>query len=110
MFVVMIFFIGLSIENLDIVLAETVSASSQWFTLGLVLGLDNGKLSDIEQSNQDNEVCLRKMLTACLHLKNLSWAGLCSGLEHPTVRRRDVASRIREKYLVGVHSTSPDPH
>ena len=109
--VVIIFFIGLSIEDLNIVLAETVSASSQWFTLGLALGLDNGKLSDIEQNNQGNEVCLRKMLTACLHLKNLSWASLCSGLEQQLVGRRDVASRIREKYiLVGGHSTSPDPH
>ena len=104
--VVMIFFIGLSIEDLNIVLAETVSATSQWFHLGLALGLDNGKLSNIAQSNQDNEVCLRKMLTSCLHLKNLSWAGLCSGLEHKLVGRRDVASRIREKYLVGGRHTS----
>ena len=102
----MLFFIGLSIEDLNIVLAETVNASSQWFNLGLALGLDYNILSDIKQSNQDNQACLREMLASCLHLNNLSWAGLCSGLEHPTVRRRDVASRIREIYLVGGRNIS----
>ena len=102
----MIFFIGLSINDLNDVLTETESASSQWFNLGLALGLNYDKLSDIEQKNKDNQVCLREMLSSCLHLNNLSWASLCSRLEHPTVRRRDVASTIHEKYLLGGQNTS----
>ena len=102
----MIFSIGLSIEDLKDVLTETESASSQWFNLGLVLGVACYELDDIEQNSHDNQERLRKMVMSCIQSNNLSWAGLCSGLEHPTVRRRDVASSIREKYLVTGQNTS----
>ena len=79
----------------------TSDASSQWFNLGLALGLSHNDLSALSDKHRgDCDVCLREMLARRLQSSpQLTWEIVCSALRQTTVDRYDVAENIEERYL-----------
>ena len=80
---------------------------TEWFPLGLALGLDSPTLEKIECDNQGQvDRCMADMLDAWLRQKGhiASWRTLAEALSQPTVNKVALANRIATTYT----SVSPE--
>ena len=56
----------LTLDDLNFVYKNLIKADSNWFDLGLDLGLGFHILNNISDKHQDNQTCLRDMIAARL--------------------------------------------
>ena len=73
-------------------------AKTKWFDLGFQLHIKEVDLDVIKMENDgDVQACFRKMLSTWLKMIDPppSWEGLLTALEHHSVKRGDLAVRIR---------------
>ncbi len=77
-----------------------MSASLNWFDLGLALKLSYTDLKNFrEMYRGDNKACLRETLACRLQSGDpLTWGGMCTALRNSTVARNDVAEAIEGSY------------
>ena len=93
----MLYFAGeLSIDDLGDVLEAVWEARSQWYNIGLKLGISVGTLDSIELSNQNPGRCLTAMIKDWL--KNgkpkPSWAQLAKALKSRMVGYAQLAEEL----------------
>jgi hypothetical protein len=87
--------------DLKDLLKELYTKASEWFNIGVLLGIDAGKLSAIETAqNHTPQNCLREMLM--IWLKGVSpppaWAAIADAVE--LVGDQSLADQLRNKYHV----------
>ena len=77
----------LTIEDLREVQDTVWEARSQWYNIGLGLGLSVGTLETIQCNNRKYEDCFRDMLSKWLKKANPrpTWSALAEALESPSV-------------------------
>ena len=74
-----------------------ISASPNWFNLGLALELSYTDLTNFRDKYRDNDACLRETLARRLQSGNpLTWGDICTALRHSTVARNYVAVKIED--------------
>ena len=80
------------------VLQDPVSAD--WYTLGLRLGYDAGKLNIIKESNHHVvEDCMRELLTLWLQkYPDKGWSDIAGALRE--MDRNDVAGEVTRQYIL----------
>ncbi len=85
----------MTIKDLQKVYEKLITASPKWFNLGLTLGLSDHDLINIKIKNrEDNDPCLRDMLTELLHTQHVTWGLLSDGLRANTVKLYNLADTI----------------
>ncbi len=91
--------------SLIILLGALAERSHLWFHVGLVLGLNYGRLRNIQSNNVSTEDCLVKTLNSWLSLRDRvqrcgqpSWRTLTRALAHPLVGELRLAEEIAEKH------------
>ncbi len=86
----------LTIKDLQKVYEKLITASPKWFNLGLALGLSDHDLINIKIKNnhEDNDPCLRDMLTELLHTQRVTWGLLSDGLKANTVKLINLAETV----------------
>ena len=91
---------SLSIENLPGVLSAIFHARHKWFSVGLVLGVDNGTLNAIKQRcHDDPDECFREMLSHCLQTPSgLTWVDLVRALRSDSVGYGQLANNIAKDH------------
>ena len=82
---------------------DTISTiASDWFNLGVALGLSSGTLKTIESNYpKDARRCLTEMVVAWLQMKDNSqpsWQSLASVLSTPSVNRIEIATIIAAEH------------
>ena len=95
----------LRLEDLAEIHETLMSARTKWFNLGLALGLDQETLKAIEAENRgQTDTCLCEMLATCLQSGGpLTWVEICTSLRKLTIKRKDLAAQIEDKYsLIGM--------
>lgn len=89
-------------NSLERILHSVSTTASQWFHLGVALGLSYGTLKAIESNHQgDAHRCLTEMVVAWLQMKDSlhpSWRRLASALNSPVVNRIDIANTIAARH------------
>ncbi len=72
------------------------SARSEWYNLGIALGVDPNTLEVIKITNPSNsDDCFNAMLKSCSETNtSLTWSGVCEALRKPSVAHNDVAESI----------------
>ena len=89
---------GDRIHDLNEVYHAVFNAAVKWYNLGLSLGINSTILTNIESTNTDNTICLRKILNHWLGSSHCTWTGICHGLRSPTVQLNNLANVIEETY------------
>ena len=82
-------------------LKELYAKASEWFNIGVFLGLDTGRLNSIKTAeNNIPQNCLREMLTIWLNgvPPPLSWAAMADAIEQ--IGDPNLADQLRTKYHV----------
>ena len=89
-------------NSLGDILDSVSTTASQWFHLGVALGLSYGTLKAIESNHQgDAHRCLTEMVVAWLQMADNSrpsWQRLASALNSPVVNRIDIANTIAARH------------
>ena len=86
--------IALTLEDLAAVYSSLFEVRSKWFSIGLELGVDATKLTDIERSDgSDDGKALRKMLMIILK-KQISGRQLCDALQERVVDEPVLAQNL----------------
>ncbi len=82
-------------EHLEDACSMLFKARTEWFNIGLTLGVDSNTLTAIRQEHSSNHGdSLQKMLAHRMAMDSLTWGDLCKSLRHVTVERSDVADEI----------------
>ena len=96
------------IRDLDIIIKELTSnqhfSCAEWYRLGLLLGLYNNTLKEIERNYRYAADCFRESMSAWLRGEDKvretedgpSWASLVSALE--LIGENSIATIIKEQY------------
>ena len=78
-----------------------MSASSNWFDLGLTFGVKISELMEIEDQYSNNKRHLMEMVVKRLVVTDpehpMTWPYICECLRNPIVERNDVAEEIEGK-------------
>ena len=76
----------------------------EWEDLGVVLGLSDAEVEKIGVDNpNDINGCMRELIKQWLKMKGSeppSWNSLCTALRDPLINRKDIESRIKQKYCM----------
>ena len=95
--------------HLHDVICETTNVTTEWYHLGLALGLLPHTLDAIETQSANLITCRRTMLVEWLRQKDQvlqkgrpSWRTLVKALRSSSVNRVDVANDIARKHKVSV--------
>lgn len=80
-------------EHLEDAYSKLFKARTEWFNIGLTLGVDGNTLTAIRQEHSSNHGdCLREMLARRIKsTESLTWGDLCKSLRHVTVGCSNVA-------------------
>ena len=90
---------------------ESLSAVTEWYDLGLALGLTSGVLEEIQCDVPNTHACKRRMLQAWLqHKGNVgglhydlpSWHSLAKALRSETVALIQVADKIERDHYASI--------
>ena len=86
----------LGIDDLNVVLNSIWDARTQWFNIGLCLGVSPSDLSVINSAKSNPEECLREMLIIWLRSKHLNptLQKLTETLRSPVVQRGFLAEML----------------
>ena len=85
------------------ILRELSGITTEWFELGLALGLEDSTLSRIKTDNTALNEYKRELVRSWLQQKDgckPSWEALVEALEDDLVKRCDVAKQIKQKYKI----------
>ena len=85
--------IALTLEDLAAVYSSLFEVRSKWFGIGLELGVDATKLTDIERDGSDDGKALRKMLMIILK-KQISGRRLCDALRERVIDEAVLAQNL----------------
>ena len=85
--------VALTLEDLAAVYSSLFEVRSKWFSIGLELGVDATKLTDIEREGSDDSKALRKMLMIALK-KQISGQRLCDTLQERVVDETVLAKNL----------------
>jgi hypothetical protein len=85
--------LALTREDLAAVYSCLFEVRSKWFSIGLELGVDATKLTDIERDGSDDGKALRKMLMIILK-KQISGQRLCEALRQHVVDEAVLAQSL----------------
>ena len=85
--------VALTLEDLAAVYSCLFEVRSKWFSIGLELGVDATKLTDIERDGSDDGKALRKMLMIILK-KQISGRRLCEALREHVVDEAVLAQNL----------------
>ncbi len=88
----------LSSDDLALVLRELFTVQGKWYNIGLCLGLGPATLNNIQNENQEENVCLRVMLNNSINQGGLTWETIAEALENVIVDSKVEARKTREKY------------
>ena len=72
---------------------------TDWYTLGLTLGISNFDLESIEYRHYDWTDRRRKMIVHWLKTESGSWSSLVEALKSPLISRMDIADQIMKDHL-----------
>ena len=90
-------------------LLEELKEVTDWFRLGVWLGINHTVLTTIEKNYEhDGERCKIEMLEHWLKNFNASWSEMISALE--AIDRRNLAIQLREKYNIPQTGTGTQQH
>ena len=91
-------------------LATVPIQPTQWYTLGLTLGLEEDVLNSIEQEQLDRPMkCKRAMFRKWLGSNpSASWNDLIKALVQ--IGEKDIAEKVKEEFSPSQPTGSPDPH
>ena len=88
----------LSIDDLGDVYTKLYDARAKWFDIGLAFNVNHGTLEAIRSDHCESGDCLRETLAYRIQSGGpLTWADLCSCLQHPTIGRSDLAAKIDQR-------------
>ena len=89
----------LTIDNLADVLEAVWEARSEWYNIGLKLGISPGTLDSIEATGQNPGRCLTAMIKDWLKNGKLkpSWAELAKALKSPMVGYAQLAEQLSQQ-------------
>ncbi len=86
-------------KDLQEVFSNLMEVVTNWFNLGLSLGIQVGTLKAIKSNESNDQDRLREMLTHWLqHSPSRTWNDICNGLRSDTVKQINLANKIEEKY------------
>ncbi|XP_064401971.1 uncharacterized protein LOC135347820 isoform X4 [Halichondria panicea] len=98
----------LGTKDLQEVFSNLMEVVTNWFNLGLSLGIQVGTLKAIKSNESNDQDRLREMLTHWLQYSpSRTWNDICNGLRSDTVKQINLADKIEEKYKE--HSSRPHP-
>ncbi len=90
--------IVLTIEDARTICEKLRSASSNWFDLGWVFGMNLSQLKKIEDQYTSNKRRLVEMVGKRLQFEHpMTWPYICECLRRPFVGRNDIAEGIEGK-------------
>ena len=98
----------LTIDNLGDVLEAVWEARSEWYNIGLKLGISAGTLDSIEATNQNPGRCLTAMIKDWLRSgrPKSSWAAVARALKSPMVGYAQLAEQLPQQNTDTGHSSS----
>ena len=89
----------LGTNDLQEVFSNLMEVVTNWFNLGLSLGIQVGTLKAIKSNESNDQDRLREMLTHWLQYSpSRTWNDICNGLRSDTVKQINLADKIEEKY------------
>ena len=83
------------VSDLEPVL-ESIITVTDWYTLGLKLGLSDLELQTIAHKETDRK---REMIVSWLETRSGSWSSLVEALKSPLISRMDIAHQIMKDHL-----------
>ena len=90
-------FIIIAEEDLIHILRSVMSVTD-WFSLGLALGLPCSSLKRVKKDENDVTSRLRETLSLWLDTGDASWKSLVQALLDPVVNKKDIAQSICEQH------------
>ena len=96
----------LNTENLGKVQNLLWKARTQWYNLGLELGINEETLKVIKRNYPDEDDCYREMLSKWLKTVKPTWEGVLVALTQPSVGCDHVAEKVRQK--LGIPEQKPE--
>ena len=102
------FAVDLISGNLGKVQTVVWKARSQWFNLGLGLGIDQDTLKMLKRQYPDENDCFREMLSEWLKSVEPSWEELLAALSQPPVGYKQLAKKIAGKFNISIDSDDSD--
>ena len=88
----------LGIDDLNAMLKELFTVRTKWRRLGLELDFTADTLDDIEQTYQQFEDRLERVLTEWLKRGSATWRQLVDALSEDFLNETQLAEKLREKY------------
>lgn len=88
---------SLGSEDLFTVWSELFRIRSEWYNIGLGLGLTSDTLDNIKQGHTDKEQ-LREALKEWLNGLDCCWRDIVKVLRKPCIGKSSVARRLEKKY------------
>ena len=85
--------VALTLDDLAAIYSSLFEVRSKWFSIGLELGVDATKLTDIEREGSDDSKALRKMLMIVLK-KQISGRRLCDTLRERVIDESVLANNL----------------
>ena len=89
----------LFIENDLLKVLEAITMVTDWYELGLKLGLNVDILEKIENDCCSVKECQRKMILKWLNTGCACWSSLVEALNSPLVNRQGIAKLITKDHL-----------
>ncbi len=77
-----------------VALLETTISVTDWYSLGLLLGLGSAQLERIRMDYQNTNDCRMAMISRWLDTANASWRALVRALVSPLMGKRNLAMKI----------------
>ena len=99
LFCVYIIFYFLFIENDLLKVLEAITTVTDWYELGLKLGLNVDILQKIETDCRSVKECQRKMILKWLNTGSACWSSLVKALNSPLVDRQGIVKQITKDHL-----------
>ncbi len=89
----------LSENNFKLVYKKLYPIRTEWFNLGLALGLSISTLTEINEDNRKSEVCFRETLHKLLQTSQLTWSKITDALRQSTIKQNNLATEIESAVL-----------
>ena len=80
-------------------LLEAITMVTDWYELGLKLGLNVDILQKIETDCRSVKECQRKMILKWLNTGSACWSSLVKALNSPLVDRQGIVKQITKDHL-----------
>ncbi len=98
-----------SVDSLQTLLNKLWSAKSEWYNIGLGLGLSADELNSIDQKERKPGICLREVLFEWLKKRNPRKSQLIEALRQPCVGYEQLAEEL-DTWVPPANATQNDGH